>query len=173
MTTVLVIVDTTELKRDRFLGTNDFRLLLRAAERGDLRVGVTEVTFREAVNHVREHAAKTLATLETAMRSLRNLREAIPGLVTDLTPEGIAEHYTQFFRGELERHHVEIFPTPPIPHDKVVQRALDRRKPFDKEGHKGYRDALIWETIREQADATSEPITFITNSGSLGRVFDG
>jgi hypothetical protein len=47
---VLVILDSTVLVADRFLQSNDLRLLLDAARAGELRVGVTEVTFHETVN---------------------------------------------------------------------------------------------------------------------------
>ncbi len=43
----------------------------------------------------------------------------------------------------------EILPYPKKNHSEVVKRALDRRKPFDSKGENGYRDTLIWETIKE------------------------
>ncbi len=51
--------------------------------------------------------------------------------------------------------------------DDVLTRDLDQRKPFDEKG-KGFRDALIWETVREivadlDADVT---VIFVTDNWS-------
>lgn len=162
---MLVIVDTTEFKKDRFLERNAFRLLLRGSERGDFRVVIGEVTIREAVNHIRESGEQALGELHRALKALRNLRQPFtPKILTDLTAETIADNYNVFLRRELTRHDVQIAPLPTVSHDTVLQRALDRRKPFDSKGHDGYRDALLWETIREISKQSSEPIAFITNN---------
>ncbi|MCI7566894.1 MAG: PIN domain-containing protein [Treponema sp.] len=42
----------------------------------------------------------------------------------------------------------DILPYPTITHKEVVQRALNRNKPFDSEGHNGYRDTIIWESLK-------------------------
>ena len=162
---VLVVVDTTEFKKDRFLERNAFRLLLRGSERGDFRVVIGEVTIREAVNHVRESSEQALEQLDRALKAVRNLRQPFsPKILTDLTPETIADSYNVFLRRELMRHDVQIAPLPTVSHDTVLQRALDRHKPFDAKGHDGYRDTLLWETIRELSKQSSEPIAFITNN---------
>jgi hypothetical protein len=44
-----------------------------------------------------------------------------------------------------------IFPYPKIDHATVVKRALNRDKPFDSNGENGYRDTIIWESIKEIA----------------------
>jgi hypothetical protein len=167
---VLVIVDTTEFKKDRFLADNAFRLLLRGSERRDFRVAIGEVTIREAVNHVRASGEKALGELDRALKALRNLRQPLaPKISTDLTAQTIADSYEVFLRRELTRHDVQIAPLPTVSHDAVLRRALDRRKPFDAKGHDGYRDALLWETIRELSKQSSEPIAFITNNhGDFG-----
>jgi hypothetical protein len=46
-----------------------------------------------------------------------------------------------------------------VSHDAVVERALERRQPFDTAGHNGYRDALLWETVLELLRDESRPAT--------------
>ena len=144
--------------------------MLRGSERGDFRVAIGEVTIREAVNHVRESGEKALGELDRSLKALRNLRQPFaPKIVTDLTAQTIADSYDVFLRRELTGHDVQIAPLPTVSHDAVLQRALDRRKPFDANGHDGYRDVLLWETIRELSKRSSEPIAFITNNhGDFG-----
>jgi PIN domain len=158
---MLVILDSTVLVADRPL-QGDIRLLLAASERGDLKMGVSDVTVREAINKVRESARDALEKVDSAARSLRKLGQSTAYLATDLTPERAAADYERFLRGELDRHGVEIYAFPTISHEAVVERALMRRKPFDSEGRKGYRDALIWETIRQQAQDSGQPVAFIS-----------
>ncbi len=40
---------------------------------------------------------------------------------------------------------------PLVGHEPLVQRALDRRLPFTKDGKDGYRDSVLWETVIELA----------------------
>jgi hypothetical protein len=132
---------------------------------------IGEVTIREAVNHVKESGEQALGELDRALKALRNLRQPVgPKILTDLTAETIADSYDVFLRRELTRHDVQIAPLPTVSHGTVLQRALDRRQPFDGKGHDGYRDALLWETIRELSKRSSEPIAFITNNhGDFGQ----
>jgi len=55
----------------------------------------------------------------------------------------------------------KTIPYPKTPHDKIVERALQRRKPFKHNGS-GYRDLLIWESVRSQAFGGHERIAFAT-----------
>jgi len=160
---VLVVLDSTVLVADRFLESNDLRLLLSAARAGSLRIGVAEVSVLESVNKVRENAAKAISQLTSAIDSLAKLRAQVADLITDVTPEGIAASYETFLRRQLAVSGVEILAIPTITHLAVVQRALARDKPFDDAG-RGYRDTLIWETVREAAAATGEGIAFVSGN---------
>ena len=50
-----------------------------------------------------------------------------------------------------------------IPHDKLIKRQFEIRKPFSKKGT-GYRDALIWEILLTTASDNDNSIAFITNN---------
>lgn len=63
---------------------------------------------------------------------------------------------------------VQILEYENVPHAEVVQRALNRRKPFDADGAIGYRDCLLWlSLIRQLASDTSktnEEVIFISSN---------
>jgi hypothetical protein len=42
---------------------------------------------------------------------------------------------------------MQLLPYPEVSHRAVAARALARRRPFDPEGHDGYRDTLVWESV--------------------------
>jgi hypothetical protein len=44
-----------------------------------------------------------------------------------------------------------LLPYPEVPHQVVAARALARRRPFDRLGHDGYRDTLVWESVLAHA----------------------
>jgi PIN domain len=52
-----------------------------------------------------------------------------------------------------------------VPHEELVSRALERRKPFASSGA-GYRDALIWHTVLDLLTENDEPVVFVTNNSS-------
>lgn len=158
---MLVILDSTVLVGDRLLRSNDMQLLLTAARRGGLRLAISAVTYRETINNTREQAQDALDKMAGAAASLRRLRVPTTDFVTELTAESVASDYELFLQRELDRHRVGVLPIPPISHEVIVERALARRKPFDKKGHVGYRDALIWETIRIVAE-TEREIAFVS-----------
>lgn len=53
-----------------------------------------------------------------------------------------------------------------VPHEKVVARALARKKPFDDEGDTGYRDCLIWFSLLKHlaADDQADEVAFISSN---------
>ena len=46
----------------------------------------------------------------------------------------------------------------------LVARALARRKPFDAEGRKGFRDAVLWETILAMLAKSSDEVILVTQN---------
>lgn len=159
---MLVILDSTVLFADRFLQGNDLRLLLNASREAEPRVAVTEVSVLEAINKVWENAEEALGRIDKGTASLKKLRALTADFVTDVTSTAVAADYERYLRQALKEHAVEVLPIPNIAHGEVVRRALQRRKPFDPEGQKGYRDALIWATIKQAAVDTGDDIAFVS-----------
>lgn len=160
---VLVVFDTTVLIADRFLESNAMRLLLQESGSRRLRVAVTEVTRQEAIAKYREEIEEAFGAIETARTKLARLRVDHPSTIpsTDAVAAAVTV-YQQHLRDTFQNACVRVLDLPDIGHDAVIARALERRKPFDDKGQKGYRDVLIWETIKLQASGDDREIALIS-----------
>lgn len=65
----------------------------------------------------------------------------------------------------LVEHAVAIEEIPDVPHVDLVRKAVMRQAPFNEKGA-GYRDALIWETVKETLRTTTQGVTFVTRNSS-------
>lgn len=76
--------------------------------------------------------------------------------------------HTAELRKNLADRGVEIAPIPPVDHDVLVEWSLSAHPPFDTTD-KGYRDALIWGTVKAIAVASPahSEIVFITNDNDF------
>jgi len=147
-----VILDTNCIGLDAPLGGNAQRLLVDAAERGQLVLVIPELVVSELMNVWGERADERLNELRASAKGL-----ASQGIEVDpLDPKAIEtrrEEVEQELRLVLSRENFLCPAFPEASHEQVVQRALDRRQPFDAGGKDGYRDALLWETVLELAAA--------------------
>jgi pimeloyl-ACP methyl ester carboxylesterase len=55
---------------------------------------------------------------------------------------------------------------PDVSHRDVARRAIERRRPFDEKG-RGYRDTLVWHTVRDVILASETPILLISGDGDF------
>jgi hypothetical protein len=144
-----VVVDTNVLGTGRPFSTNAYSRALEESRAERIRLVVPELVIREAVNTW----ASTIADLDRALSlTHRKLARAgvHPGALPDAVDVGRERRLLSLaVREELERAHAIVAPFPDAPHADVVERALDRRQPFDVGGKEGYRDTLIWETVLE------------------------
>lgn len=108
--------------------------------------------------------------LEAAVLKSRDSRALLARLVlqpdelVSVTLDAKAEsrRFREWFESKIKKYG-EILPYPEIPHKRVVQRDLQRRKPFNRDGA-GYRDFLIWESTRKLALWGTERIVLVTNN---------
>jgi hypothetical protein len=142
---------------DRPLRSNAHRHLLEACADGQINLCVPELVLDETVNLWREAAESQ----EERWRA-SGLRLVDMGLLSqdDIDKELDPLDTAAKKRDELERELAEVGasipPLPDVDHRKVVERALSRTQPFDREGRHGYRDVLLWETVLELLDDGNE-----------------
>jgi hypothetical protein len=113
---------------------------------------------------VRERADDALRAIHGGAEALSKLRVPPADFITDVTSEGVADSYERFLTETFDANNVELLGTPPVSHHDVVTRALRRQKPFDEKGRVGYRDALIWETIKRAALDSDDKIAFVSRN---------
>jgi hypothetical protein len=74
------------------------------------------------------------------------LRDFKQDWIETISKKAVAESYEKFFSAKLNELNAEIPDYKDIPHAQIVNRDLERRRPFQENG-KGYRDTLLWETL--------------------------
>ena len=159
--TVIVILGTSVLCQDIRLTGSGARVFLGNVKLIPATILVPEVVIDEVTNHFREK-------LEAAQREFAQAQRRLTALLSDPRPtlesapiECAASEYRQSLLKQLSDAGGRTLPYPDIPHHKIVERDLMRRKPFKRDGS-GYRDLLIWESVRRVMRGGHERIAFLT-----------
>lgn len=151
---VLVVIDTNLLNGDYLFASALLKVIL--AERAfGYSVAVSEVT-------VWEHAKHYLAERRDAAKLLRKLEGASAGL-----PEMDQAKARELIRQRAEGSGLRVLPLPSVDHRELLDRAQHGKPPFSQDGHQGYADALIWESLKVAAG--SEEVLFLANDGDFGK----
>ena len=155
------MLDSTELRRAHCnLQDADLQALF-AAQRGlDVRLAVPEVVLRECLNAIGEEATACAAKADKELHAYARWTGVdVSGLRATRLAADVGAARTRLEHG-LRDEGVRILPIPDIGHGDLVARDLARTKPFD--AGRGYRDALIWETVLALAAEEPVPVVFVT-----------
>lgn len=163
----VVILDTNALYGRKPLSQAYSVRLLALAESGHVRLIVPEVVLLELSRQWHEEAQEKSTEALTAVKKLNeSLVEFDLGQVEIDTPTpgrtAFYAHAENLFRSKR----VEIPPPPEVSIRDLLSKEIDVRKPFDRQGT-GFRDALIWETVRElcgNLGDPSTPVVFVTSN---------
>jgi hypothetical protein len=122
---------------------------------------VPEVVLIESEANYERLVRSSRDELIGASRALDRLR--VPEAV-EITPGKLR------YRKDIEQIVTEadgdILPIPNVPHSRLIERAVARRRPFDDQG-RGYRDALIWENVLGLLERSpSDAVILISNDKS-------
>jgi PIN domain len=159
----IIVLDTSVLVPDFRLRSPLFRGVLRTAQDLGDDIYIPKIVVDELLNKFREE-------LQTSCDSLRRYESKIRGLIDSRLRErtiNVAEQvalYSDWLRGELSRNKIQSIDYPNMSHEPLVKRALARRKPFSPEGQRGYRDAVLWETILKWGKVRRDEILFVSKN---------
>jgi hypothetical protein len=157
-----VLIDTNVLYSDFRMEGPEFQMFLNHRHVVPFDLFVPEVVIDECVNKYRETVEETISTISDCNRQLKKLElDRYPDIDT-------SDKLTLAYRRDLERIirlHGRIIPYPRTSHKDLVTRDLARKRPFKKSGI-GYRDALIWESLRSRLWEGTEELVFVTNNTS-------
>ncbi len=163
-----IVLDTTSIRADYHLSSPTSRTFLTGLSLIPARLYVPEVVIDEVVNGYRQDLQKAARDFDGARRTLARL---LAGPVDPGHVVSIEDRAADYRAGLIERISEvggEVLPYPRVAHKTLVQRDLSKRKPF-KESGSGYRDALIWESVRSQTWGGDERIVFVSgNSADFG-----
>lgn len=159
-----LVLDSNIICQDYRLTSTNFRVLREGLHIIPATLTVPEVVIDEVVNRFREDLEESLVAAEKAGASLSRLLPGVPlSPFEDTDPVKESAAYREWLLSALGELGVEILPYPDIPHKKVVERDLQRKRPFKRNGS-GYRDYLIWESVRRLALWGTEHIVFVTGN---------
>jgi PIN domain len=158
-----VIFDTCALHDDLAMTGLASQTILSQAKQGKFDLVMPEVVFLEVVNKMGERITQASEKMARGASSLKKI-----GVGTSISSPKDGPLRLQF-RTDL-RARIEdagsFVPIPSLDHATLVERAIAGRKPFRSSGV-GYRDALIWQTVVEEAQA--DDVVFVSgNSKDFG-----
>ena len=135
-------------------------LLFKKIENVHFSLRIPEVVVKETVNIYKEQRQLHLSRLLTSARELKSLTSL--DINIDVKAEDFEKDlqaYDRYLREKILSNG-DIVPIPDVTLQTLIERDLDRRKPFKEHGV-GFRDALIWETI----------LNLVTREGYEGVIF--
>lgn len=163
----LVFLDSTALNGRKPFTRPDSVLMLELSRTGRIRLVVPEVVLHELARQWRKRLTDDESAVASALGNLNTTLEDA-GLTTHEGLMAAKADRSVFYEGAaklLASHGVEVAPCPDVPTVEMLERDIAARKPFTDKG-KGFRDALIWESIRRvcQDLNPSIPALFVTNN---------
>ncbi|HEV2858464.1 MAG TPA: PIN domain-containing protein [Solirubrobacterales bacterium] len=150
-----VLLDANAIGVDPPLGKIEHRVLLDAHRSDGIVLVVPHLALREAVGSWQRSLTSQYAKLRDTRQKLAKLAPSYKPSLPVLDHAQAAKDLLTELSQALEAANVRMPGTPSADHEDLIDRAIKRRQPFDKNGS-GYRDALLWQIAREVADGGSE-----------------
>lgn len=157
-----VTLDTNILVQDFWFDSPHSRVFLEELNIIPATLHIPEIVIDETINKYREFLTEKVDEQKKLNSDFsRLLKKEIE--IKPINIEQATKDYERFLKDKLKEVKANILPYPKVEHKDVVKRILERRRPF-KKGDAGYRDFLIWQTIRKLETWGTEEIVFITNN---------
>ncbi len=139
------VIDTNFIHADFFLRGTRITALARSAHKLGHSVLMPQVVFDEMCKQYNEQVDELASSFKGAQKDLYKLSPA-KDQWADYDFKKLKTDYEQGLLNRCNDLDVGILKYPTVSHRDMVKRELSKRKPF-KDSTKGYRDALIWETV--------------------------
>ena len=146
-----IVLDTNIIHQDYKLNGQRILKLYEASKRLGYELVIPEVVVDEIVNQYRRDLEAAHGSYMKGLSQIRKLVEPNNKFQFESTAF-IDEQCVAFetaYHQRIKELEITILPYPRVAHKLMVAKDLKRIKPF-RENSKGYRDALIWETLKEQ-----------------------
>jgi predicted nucleic acid-binding protein len=157
-----IALDTNILVQDFWFDSPQSKIFLSELNIIPATLHIPEIVLDESVNKYREFLIEKINEQKKVNSEVsRLLKKDIENSSIDI--DEATKSYETFLIDKFDQLKAQILPYPKIEHKEVVSRILERHRPF-KKGDSGYRDFLIWQTIRRLETWGTEEIVFITNN---------
>lgn len=159
-----IIIDTNVIHFDFKLSKARIVSLCDTATILGHKVYIPEVVIYEVVKQYNEIVKEHINSFNKALKKLSEL-SSYPIIQTSIDGQKIVSNYRNELGNRIKQLGIGIIPYPNTAHKVMVARELERKEPF-KDSTKGYRDALIWDSVKEhtQKNASQCGIIFLTEN---------
>jgi predicted nucleic acid-binding protein len=157
-----VTLDTNILVQDFWFESPQSKIFFDELNIIPATLHIPEIVIDETVNKYREFLTEKILEQKKINSELSKLLNA-ETINSSIDIKLATDKYKEFILDKFNKVNAQILPYPQIEHKDVVKRILERHRPF-KKGDAGYRDFLIWQTIRKLEIWGTEEIVFITNN---------
>ena len=158
-----VVLDTNQLFGDYLLQNPGFSTLRDGLLQSGGELCVPEVVVEEIVRKYLQDYAGAITARNRVNRIAGVIGSTLPNLESEETAES---RYRDALSKRLKELGARVLKLPKIGVDEVLERDLAERRPFDEKG-RGFRDALIWESILSDMGDHEEPVALISNDGGF------
>ena len=157
-----IIIDTNVIHLDFKLNKARIVTLCNTSTILGHEIFIPEVVIDEIVKQYDEKAEEYINSFNKALKKLSDLSTS-PITQTPIDAKGFISNYRNELNNRIKQLGIGIIPYPNTGHKIMVERELGKKKPF-KDSTKGYRDALIWDSIMEHTQKYSSNcgIIFLT-----------
>lgn len=154
-----IVLDTNIIFADYFLNGAKIRNLCESVKSTGDFVYIPEIVSDEAINQYKENLQKCKSKIESAISDYERLtnKEFEKTPISEIVLTDEFENYIKIYNEQINKLGIKIIPYPSTSHKELVKRDLASKKPFTIEG-KGYRDALIWESIKSLCEEPFETL---------------
>lgn len=157
-----IIIDTNVIHLDFKLNKARIVTLCNTSTILGHEIFIPEVVIDEIVKQYDEKAEEYINSFNKALKKLSDLSTS-PITQTPIDAKSFISNYRNELNNRIKQLGIGIIPYPNTGHKIMVARELGKKKPF-KDSTKGYRDALIWDSVMEHTQKYSSNcgIIFLT-----------
>jgi hypothetical protein len=163
-----VAIDTTEFFDHPYLDSPRWKQLRTFLQRTNTTLIVPEVVVAETKRHFRTALTSALQKAEAAVANLKRFWGANSLSIPVPDIDKACRDYEPKLERQLQQFGAIIAPYSDVSLTAIVERCLANKRPFDSNGRKGFRDAVIWESILVAVNLPGDTIFVTRNTSDFG-----
>lgn len=151
-----VVLDTNIIFSDFHLKGAKIKNLCESVKSTGDTIHIPTLVIDESINKYKEQLQVCKSKIEKGISDFKRLtgKEMGKSPVTEDFISNEIEEYAHNFPKQVKTLGIKTIAYPSVSHQELVKRDLARKKPFQESG-KGYRDALIWESVKSICESPS------------------
>ena len=128
---------------------------------------IPEISFQEWIPKRKEAIRKYISRVEDGSDKLHKIFDYVPKVDWKKDKESIIEDTETFTKKILDNNGITVIETPKIDLKKLTHMAVNKIKPFEKGGEKGFRDSINLFTVLEHAQNQKDGSHFFITTDKI------